>query len=58
MSQTEINRLQAIAYVKRVGVDEAKRSSHYDTARRHCKCRECFCCMVKQVVDALQRNPR
>ncbi len=41
----------ALEYVKRVGIIEAKQSNHYLTALRHCKCKECFCCQVKSVVD-------
>lgn len=43
---------QASEYVKRVGVAEAKKSSHYDIARRHCRCGTCFCCEVRKAVDA------
>jgi hypothetical protein len=44
-------RLEAAAYVDRVGVAVARDSNHYLTAHRHCECGECFCCLVKQVVD-------
>ena len=44
-------REQAEKYVNQTGIDIAKRSNHYLTALRHCRCGTCFCCEVKNVVD-------
>lgn len=49
-------RQQASDYVKRVGTNEAKKSNHYLTAIRHCKCGECFCCYVRMEVQALEQR--
>ncbi len=46
---------QAREYVERVGIDEAKRSNHYLTAVRHCRCGECFCCSVKRAVEQAEK---
>lgn len=48
---------QALDYVKRVGLNEARVSNHYLTAKRHCSCGICFCCEVKRVVDGAVMNP-
>lgn len=41
---------QAIEYIYKFGLDEAKKSTHYFTGK-HCKCGQCFCCAVKKYVD-------
>lgn len=50
--QTKTLDEQALDYVNRVGLAEARQSNHYLTAVRHCKCNNCFCCAVRKLVDS------
>ena len=49
-----INQRNAAKYVAEVGIDEAKRSTHYMTATI-CHCGTCFCCEVLNAVKKARK---
>jgi hypothetical protein len=51
-----LERDNAREYFDRVGYETAKKSNHYLTAKRHCKCQQCFCCAVKEIVDEYEER--